>query len=177
MLISCCRKVLLSEVSGWLQQPQLNGSGRWEFAGKVQRNHRSPACGQVDARLVPFPGSAHLTLCFQCETCFIICWLQTGLMHVCITEDIHSDCKYLSLGTDHIFSLKLLWDWQQQGSLREAGARPGAPFCSVPSEQDSPHPHHDPKARLLFMRIHQVKIPKGKTLGALRKFGSKAELT
>lgn len=97
--------------------------------------------------------------------------------YIRITEDVHSDCKYFSLGTDHIFSLKLLRDWQQQGSLCEAGARPGAPFCSVPSKQDSPHPHHDSKARLLLIRIHQVKIPKGKTLGALRKFGSKAELS
>lgn len=71
---------------------------------------------------------------------------------------------FLGLGTDHIFSLELLWDRQQQGSLREAGAGPGPSFCSIPSQQDSPHSHHDPKARLNICCwvFTKPKFPKGK---------------
>lgn len=67
------------------------------------------------------------------------------------------------LGADHIFSLKLLRDWQQQGSLREAGARPRPSFCSVPSQQGSPYSHYDPKARLSCCAVFtKSKFEKGK---------------
>lgn len=70
---------------------------------------------------------------------------------------------FLGLGADHLFSLKLLRDWQQQGSLCEAGTRPHPPLCSVPSKQGGPYAHYDPKARHSNCSIFaKSKFPKGK---------------
>lgn len=185
VLLSCCSQILFSEDSQpgqWFYQ----GTQALE-SGFVGRKNRKIAEAQHVARSTNdqcHPWGAHtckasspaatwLSLFSIKHGAFTVCGLRRGLgvlfTHIYILHDLGIDCKclffffFLALGADHLFSLKLLWDWQQQGSLREAGTRPHPSLCPVPSKQDSPYAHYDPKARLSRCSVFaKSKFPKGK---------------